>query len=150
MPATADSSTEIAKLLKELVHLDYDAIEAYEAAIERLEDPRYKQRLSEFCGDHRRHTENLAGHLRQLGEDVPEGPDLKRVLTEGKVVLAGLAGDKAILTAMRANEEVTNKAYEKALEKVDANAAIEDTLRANLADERRHRAWLKESIEALG
>ena len=137
------------KTLKELVELDYDAIEAYDAAIERLEDPGFAEKLREFRQDHLHHTENLGSILRNLDEDVPKGPDMKRFLTEGKVVIAGLGGDKAVLRAMQANEKVTNKAYEKALEANGNDAATRETLQRNLADERRHKAWIDETIEAL-
>lgn len=74
---------------------------------------------------------------------------MKRMLTEGKVVIAGLGGDKAVLRAMQANEKVTNKAYEKALEANEIDAATQETLQNNLADERRHKAWIDETIEEL-
>lgn len=137
------------KTLKELVKLDFDAIEAYDAAIERLEDPGYAERLREFRQDHVRHTENLCSILRNLNEDVPQGPDAKRMLTEGKVVIAGLGGDKAVLRAMQANEKVTNTAYEKALEANGTDAATRETLQRNLDDERRHKAWIDEKIDEL-
>lgn len=137
------------KTLKKLVHLDYDAIEAYDAAIERLEDPGSKKALREFRQDHARHTENLGAILRNLNEEVPSGPDMKRMLTEGKVVIAGLGGDKAVLRAMQANEKVTNTAYEKALQATGTDAATQDTLRHNLEDERRHKAWIDRKIEEL-
>ena len=137
------------KTLKELVSLDYDAIEAYDAAIERLETAAFAERLRQFRQDHVRHTENLGSILRKLNEEVPQGPDMKRMLTEGKVVIAGLGGDKAVLRAMQANEKVTNKAYEKALEANGMDAATRETLTRNLEDERRHKAWIDKTIEEL-
>lgn len=137
------------KTLKELVRLDFDAIEAYDAAIERLDNPGDAEKLSEFRQDHVRHTENLGSILRNLNEEVPDGPDLKRVLTEGKVVIAGLGGDKAVLRAMQANEKVTNTAYEKALQANGTDAATRETLQHNLDDERRHKAWIDARIEEL-
>lgn len=145
--ASATDASGVVKLLKELVHLDYDAIEAYEAAIDRLDNAEFRSQLAEYCDDHRRHTENLGRHLAELGEEPPSGPDLKRILTEGKVVIAGLAGDKAVLTAMLANEQVTNKTYEEALEHADASPEVRATLAGNLEDERRHRAWLKATVD---
>lgn len=138
-----------ARTLKELVKLDYDAIEAYDAAIERLEDPVTKEELARFRQDHVRHTENLGQLLGRMNEEVPDGPDMKRLLTEGKVYIANLGGDKAILRAMQANEKVTNEAYEKALEANGFDAAIRDTLMANLDDERRHKAWIESRIDQL-
>lgn len=141
----AGTQSDPHRLLEELIKLDYDAIEAYEAAIERLSDLEYQRQLIAFCDDHRRHTRNLAEHLRQIGLAPPTGPDVKRVLTKGKVVIAGLVGDIAILKAMRSNEDDTNVAYESSLEH-DLPPAIQETIRNNLADERRHRAWLEQKI----
>lgn len=130
-------------LLQDLIKLDYDAIEAYEAAIERLENPQYQQKLREFCEDHRRHTTNLAPFLRQLGEEVPQGPDAKALLTKGKVVMANLMGDGAIIKAMKTNEDDTNTAYERAVEHADVSPEIRQVLQSNLEDERAHRAWME-------
>src|SRR5690606_437297 len=104
----------LAELLQDLIELDYDAIEAYEEAIKRLDNGGYKQKLEKFKADHERHTQNLAAPLRSMGEDVPTGPSAKRFLTRGKVVLADMAGDFAILKAMKSNEDDTNTAYERA------------------------------------
>ncbi|MBC2778666.1 DUF892 family protein [Parasphingopyxis marina] len=147
--ATTVTDSGLVKLLQDLVHLDYDAIRAYEAAIDRLEDDSFKSTLARYCADHRAHTENLGAHLRALGADVPDGADWKKILTKGKVVIAGLIGDRAILAAMLANEEVTNKAYEAALEHEAADPGVQQTLRANLEDERRHRAWIEGTLERL-
>lgn len=144
-----ESRNDVLTLLKELVHLDYDAIEAYEAAIARLETPEFKERLAEFCEDHRRHTQNLGALIREMGEQPPEGPDLKQILTEGKVRIAAIAGEKTVLGAMRMNEEVTNKTYEKALEHTAAGPDVRETLAANLEDERRHRRWIEDAIAQL-
>lgn len=144
-----NEKSEIVDLLQELVKLDYDAIEAYEAAIERVEASHIQDQLAKYCDDHRRHTRNLGDHLRRLGGDVPEGPDFKRVLTKGKVVIADLGGDKAILTAMKVNEDLTNKSYEKAVEHSETSPELKSVLEGNLADEREHRAWIKRTIEAL-
>jgi uncharacterized protein (TIGR02284 family) len=146
----ATSNETFIKKLNDLIELDFDAIEAYQAAIERLERNEYKTKLQEFLGDHERHTRNLAEHVVQLGGSPSTGPDFKRHLTKGKVVLADLVGqDRAILTAMRANEEVTNKRYELALSAhVDGMPAnVRATIESNLADERRHRAWIEQQID---
>lgn len=133
---------KIVKTLNELIHLDFDAIEAYEAAIERLDDTTARTKLQEFMQDHVRHTENLAQLVRQHGgtPSMKKGP--MAILTKGKVVIANLAGDKAILGAMRMNEEVTNKKYESALKTDGLDASTRQVIEQNLQDERRHREWL--------
>lgn len=145
----ATSSETIIEKLNDLIELDFDAIEAYRAAIERLGNPAYKQRLEEFCKDHERHTQNLAALVMKHGGKASRGPDVKRFLTKGKVVIADLVGDDhAILLAMRANEEVTNKRYELALNvNTDMDAETRSTLEANLGDERRHREWISEHLK---
>jgi len=135
--------------LQQLITLDYDAIEAYDEAIKRIDDPVSKTKLAQFREDHFRHTENLAAILRQWGEEVPDGPGVKRLLTKGKVRIADLLGDKAVLHAMQLNEKVTNEAYEKALKLDDLDAASHDAIRANFEDEQRHKAWIEQRIEKL-
>ncbi|MFO7551027.1 MAG: DUF2383 domain-containing protein [Haliea sp.] len=141
-------SEQIIDDLGDLIELDYDAIAAYQAAIERLDTAAYKQQLTEFMGDHKRHVKELGEAVRNEGGTPPTEGDAMKILTKGKVVLADLLGDEAILKAMRANEEVTNKKYEAAVEEGYAEH-IQAVLRQGLADERRHKAWLKTTLEKL-
>lgn len=141
--------TQVIDKLNKLIQLDYDAIEAYAAAVEKLENPGYKEQVAKFGEDHVRHTQVLSALVDGYGGTAATGPDLKRLLTKGKVVIADLVGgDRAILTAMVANEEVTNKTYEAALDDLgDAEARTREIIAENLADERRHRAWMKQQVE---
>lgn len=144
-----NASDHLIRKLNDLIKLDHDAIEAYEAAIERLENPTYKIQLREFCNDHVRHTHNLSERVEQLGGKPAEGPDMMKYLTKGKVVIADMIGnDHAILVAMRANEEVTNKRYEMALVADSMDAQTRALVEANLGDERRHRAWISAQLES--
>lgn len=134
--------------LKELIELDYDASEAYAAAINRLTKEEYKNTLTSFMEDHKRHIQELSSLLAQHNEEYPKGPStLKQWLTKGKVVIADLAGDDAIISAMVSNEEDTNTAYETLNARDDKWQDAEDILQRGLADERRHKKWLKEQIE---
>ena len=149
MVTMVGTESSLAKLLSNLVELDFDAIEAYQVAIDKLDDKVYKTRLAEFMKDHERHTRELGIVLEEMGEETPDGADIMRFLTKGKVYLGNLFGDKQILMAMKANEEVTNKAYEAAVKHKDAPAETRQILERNLADERRHRAWIDETLERL-
>lgn len=149
MATLVGTETDLNSLLEDLIQLDFDAVEAYQAAIDRLEDAECKQKLGDFMADHVRHTENLGTFLRESGREPPQKGDMKKMLTKGKVVIAGLMGDKAILMAMKTNEDDTNNAYDRAVKNENAPARIKDVLRANLADERRHRAWIEERIKTL-
>lgn len=134
--------------LNHLLELDYDAVEAYEAAIAGLTDPKNQKALAVYCGDHRRHTQVLSELVIALGGKPARGPDWRRVLTVGKVQLAKLVGgDRAILIAMRINEEVTNRRYELAIAMGGMDATTLKAVRANLADERRHRLWISRRLK---
>lgn len=139
---------EITKELNELLELEYDAIAAYQAAIERLDTLAYKEKLAEFLSDHRRHTQDLTQLIQNEGGSAEESGDAKKILTKGKVVLAEMAGDEAILKAMRSNEEQTNSAYDKALE-MDFPSHVRSVIQNGLTDERRHKSWVEATLEAL-
>ena len=89
MVTTVGTESTIEGLLEDLIALDYDAADAYQAAIDRIEDLRCKARLAEFKGDHLRHVEELGDILSGMGGTPPSGADMKSILTTGKVVMAG-------------------------------------------------------------
>ena len=149
MVTTVGTESIIEGLLEDLIALDYDAADAYQAAIDRIEDLRCKARLAEFKGDHLRHIEELGGILSGMGRTPPSGGDMKSILTTDKVVMAGLVGDKAILQAMRTNEADTNTAYERAINFDALTSTTRDTLQRGLQDERRHCEWILETLQTL-
>lgn len=149
MVTMVGTEADFINLLGDLASLDYDAIAAYDSAISRIDNPQFKQQLQQFREDHQRHTVELGTIISQLGGTPPSGAGAKSMLTKGKVVLGGLMGDKAILVAMKTNEDDTNTAYERAVNHENRIASAEEVLRRGLADERRHRAWIEETIAAL-
>lgn len=142
---TTDTEAIVAKLNK-LIELDYDAIAAYQQAVERLDNVEFCETLAIFKNDHHRHVEVLGTLVKTLQGTPPTGGDAKRLLTQGKVMLAELTGDKAILKAMRSNEEQTNKAYAEALEEFADSSEIQATLRRNFDDEKKHKAWMENAL----
>jgi rubrerythrin len=136
--------------VRDLVELDYDAIEAYVTAINRLDNEEYRSKLSEFKADHDRHIQELGALLLKHDVDGPTGPSLiKQWLTKGKVVLAELSGDNAILAAMLHNEEDTNTAYQRVSEHNEIWSDAVDIIQRGLQDERRHKAWLEETLAKI-
>lgn len=146
----ADVKQKLIKQLNDLIALDFDAADAYETAVRRLDrDTLARETLTEFGADHLRHTVDLAACVRELGGTPAEKGDFMSLLTRGKVVLGSLLGDAKILAAMRSNEDTTNQGYDEALE-LDGLAAyprVQEVLRRNRDDERRHRAWIVDRIE---
>jgi uncharacterized protein (TIGR02284 family) len=147
MVTSVGTETRLVDLLNDLIQLDFDAAAAYRVAIDRMDSRSYAQQLSAFLADHERHTQNLSPFVIELGGEPARVGDLKMILTKGKVLIAGLVGDRAILQAMRTNEADTNTAYERAVERDDLTPEIRKALQGNLADERRHAGWIRETLE---
>lgn len=134
--------------IKALIELDYDAVEAYNAAIERLESGEYKAQLTSFREDHQRHIRELSELLSHHTKEIPTGPDnSKQLLAKGKVVIANLMGDNAILMAMISNEQDTNTAYDRIVNRKDIWAEALAVVRRGLEDEKRHKAWLESRVK---
>lgn len=146
MATTIGKEKDIVDLLKNLLELEHDAADAYETAIQKLENPDDKAALKSFLEDHRDHIVELNEIRATLGAESVNKGDVRRVLTQGKVILGGLLGDRAILVAMKSNEEDTNTAYERALEH-GVPPSIRAVFDRNLRDERRHYAWIVFRLE---
>src|SRR5438105_12785912 len=97
--------------LNELIRFDYDAIGAYDSAINDIKDVAVRDPLIQFRGDHNRHVTNLSQIVRRLGGTPVEHPGLKGVVRKTMTKVAGLGGTELTRKAMRSNEEVLNKTY---------------------------------------
>ncbi len=96
MATTVGTETTLGNLLEDLIQLDYDAADAYQAAIDRLDDRRFRDALAEFKRDHLRHIAELSDILSGMGRTPPKEGDMKGILAKGKVVIGGLMGDESI------------------------------------------------------
>lgn len=144
MATTVGTENTIEKLVRNLMLLEEDAIAAYDETIEKLDDPEAKTKIAEFRNDHYQHRETLHTIADELGIEKPTEGDMKQMLTTGKVKLANLFGDSAILRAMVSNENDTVTAYERASRHDDAIPKSRAFFEKALADEERHRAWMEQ------
>jgi uncharacterized protein (TIGR02284 family) len=144
-----EKHTKLAAELNALIELDLDAIEAYEAAIARLKDDGDKLQLGQFLEDHRRHVDDLTPLVLEVGGRPATTPDFKRVLTKGRVVIMGVAGDLGVLEAMKTNEEATTRAYDKAGTSGELPLEARAVVERNYSDEMRHLAWLEQRVLTL-
>ncbi|MBN9230017.1 MAG: rubrerythrin family protein [Legionella sp. 40-6] len=149
MVTLVGTQSNFASALYQLCELDYDAVEAYEAAINRLDNPVYKEKLEEFKEDHQRHIQQITQLLKKHQLEPPSGPGVKQLLTQGKVVFAELLGDKAILHAMLSNEIDTNTAYERLTNYADEWIDALDVLNQGYEDEKKHKKWLETTIAEM-
>jgi uncharacterized protein (TIGR02284 family) len=149
MTTTVGTETTLEELLEDLIHLDYDAADAYQAAIDRLENRRFRYALAEFKRDHLRHITELGDILSGMGRVPPKEGDMKGILAKGKVVIGGLMGDESILHAMRTNEADTNAAYERAVQFDALPTSTRDVFQRGLEDERRHCQWILDTLKTF-
>lgn len=145
-----DNDQKVIDQLNDLIQLDYDAVQAYDLALEHIDDPDAGDDLEVFKADHERHIVELTAVITVLGGEAKElRRDVKGLLIEGMTKLRSVTGTKGALKAMRMNEKITNKTYEKALEMDLPPVALEIVL-LNRDDERRHLSAIEAHIERLG
>ena len=149
MATTVGTESALDELLSDLIQLDHDAAAAYQAAIDRLDNVSFRSILAAFKQDHLRHVDELGEFLVRMGKTVPREGDMKSMLTKGKVMLSSLMGDKAILQAMKTNEDDTNTAYERAAGHSGVGGDLHVVLQQALGDERKHRDWMVATIDKL-
>lgn len=131
--------------LNELIALDYDAVGAYEAAIDRIDVEFLRSRLREFQGDHRRHIQELSRVVVGLGGKAREKPDVKGFFIKGFTAITSVMGNEAALKAMQGNEKLTNRTYEQAM-KEGWPEEVRVIIERNFRDEQRHLAFIEESL----
>jgi rubrerythrin len=148
MVTTVGTEATLPELVENLLLLEHDAIAAYEETIARLENPGHKQQVAAFKADHDRHVRELTELAATVGAKPHRGGDAKQMLTTGKVKLASLIGDGAILSAMRSNEEDTVTAYQRACGYTGAPAAARALFERAHQDELRHREWMANAASA--
>lgn len=135
-------------LLSNLIQMEHDAIAAYDAVIEKLENFGNKQQIRKFRSDHESHLENLEKLAAKHGAFKPDSTGMKSMLTTGKVNVANmLGGDKATLKAMSTNESDTISAYRNACNNKHAPEDAQKMLQGALADEERHKEWMDEAAK---
>ena len=133
--------------LNELIRFDFDAIGAYNSAIDDIKEIHIRDPLIQFRGDHERHVQNLSAIVQRLGGKPVENPGLKGVVRKTMTKVAGLGGAELTLKAMRSNEEVLNKTYSHHLTKFDWPDDIKEVIRNNYNDEQRHLAWVEQALQ---
>lgn len=132
--------------LKKLIHLDIDAVHAYDMAIKEIDFVEIRSRLTAFKQDHERHVSDLSVELSSLGEMPPKlSPDFKGYLIKGFTALRSKMGTEQALEAMRSNEQLTNKNYKEAMKK-DFPQNIKELISRNFSDEQRHFAYIERTL----
>jgi hypothetical protein len=139
---------DFSKAMKELIELEYETVEAYDVAYDKLTANDYKLKLNDFKKDHKKHIEQLTELLSEHNITAPKEASIgNQWLTKGKVIISGLIGDNSILKAMLSNEIDTNVAYERMCIHDSIWKDAENILKSGLEDEKKHKVWLENTIK---
>ncbi|HEX2570695.1 MAG TPA: DUF2383 domain-containing protein [Polyangia bacterium] len=141
------STDKIIDECNDLIRFDYDAVGAYNEAIDAITETHIRQQLIAFRGDHERHITDLSALVRRFGGDPPEMPGLRGVVRKTMTKVAGLVGTEATLRAMRSNEEVLNKQYANR-SNLDFPTDVLQVIQRNYGDEQRHLAWVVQALNS--
>ncbi len=140
--------TKVCDHLNKLIQTDYDAACTYREALLHVDDPAVRSDLHAFLGDHERHVMELTSIVRDLGgTPIAAHRDFKGRVLESMTRFRSRSTLGA-LRAMRTNEKVTNRAYDKAAE-VYMPPLGQAIVMENLEDERRHLAAIEAHIDRL-
>lgn len=144
-----DQDRKVVALLASLAQLDVDAIKAYERALRNVDKPDVHQRLTAFKQDHERHVQELGDAIRALGGTPPEPKaDLKGLILGGLTALRSATGTEGALSAMRGNEQLTNRRYDAAMQTEGLPDDVRDLIRRNWEDEKRHLRYIEQILAA--
>jgi uncharacterized protein (TIGR02284 family) len=140
------SNDRIIDELNDLIRFDYDAVGAYDEAIDSIKEIAIRDQLVRFRGDHERHIRDLSERVRKLGRQPPERPGVRGVVRKTLTKVAGLVGTEATLRAMRSNEEVLNKQY-AARVNLEFPPDLLQLIQRNYSDEQRHLAYIEQALQ---
>src|SRR5690349_3281230 len=125
---------EIISECNDLIRFDFDAIGAYNEAIEKLDIPTIKAQLVEFRADHERHVTELSQVVRRFGGSPAERPGARGIVRKTMTKIAGMIGTESVLNAMKSNEKVLNEQYGKRLQ-MGFPADVLELIQRNYSDE---------------
>lgn len=142
--------SKVIKMLSDLIQMDVDAAGVYEKAIQGAEDRLVRERLAKFQETHRRHIENLAQAVEDLGGEPPDAsPDIKGIFREALAAIrAAGSGTEGSLKALKATEEETSRRYLETIS-LDLPPEVKDMLRKHSSDERIHLDYVETNLKAF-
>lgn len=149
MTTTVGKQDKFVDAIKNLIELEYDTKALYEQAINKIVNDNYKIKLNEFDQDHAHHIEKISELLTNRKEQIPiKGGFVRSLINTIKVEFANLIGDQAKLSSILNNEIDINKAYERMNARHDRWDEAKELLKLALQDEKKHKAWLEETIKS--
>ncbi len=129
------------KKIKNLIHLDYDSVTAYNDAIDKIEDVRIKNVITNYRNDHQVHIRLFNDILEQVGHRPINSTDFEGYLVDTFVRIGPLAGTIGVLEALELNEQLVKRHYEDALDSL-INTDYYNLVKCCYEDELRHQEYI--------
>lgn len=136
-----------AMALFDVLKSDYDAVEAYAFAMNKVSNKMYLPILKLFKQDHEDHIILINRFIQDHHIKVPNDEKMKSALPKIKVYLGNLMGDTSILLAIASSEANANQAYERINLFEERWPEIVETLKRHLDDEVTHKVWFESIFE---
>ena len=134
------------ELLNALLALEHDTLPAYDSALSHLDETRDRRQIEAFMATHRRHVSELSRLVLDRGGQPVESGDFRSLLEKGKVALGALAGEQAVLVAMKSSADDLITAFQRAITEPSLDDRAKAVIERLLADERWHSAWIESRI----
>jgi hypothetical protein len=139
---------DVIRKLHHLIALEYDEAASTEAATARLADGSRGADLRRVVDVHRRHTAQLSLLVHTLGGGAIAHGDLPEMVTTARAVVAGVAGDRAILEALKHGEEGIARAYALTLS-MELPSRVHAVLAQHLRDAESFASLVADALGAL-
>lgn len=146
MAIPTSSLPALEQQLSRLRQLDQEAEAAYEAAAGRVRRPSLRRGLRALAADCRRHVDELAPYLPAAGVSCGPDDDDRRLLRAGRLMLAQVLGDAAVLDALGDLVREGSAAYDHALADDRLATPARAVVQRNACDEHRHESWLRAAL----
>ena len=142
--------------LNRLIEIEYDALESCSAAADGLAESEAedRRRLEVFIADHRRHVDELASIVRNLGGEPASVRDLRRVLGRGRAreaergldAMFTVEGARAVIESLRDMEGRAARAYNLSASQLGIPVDVLALIERNGRDERAHVDWIESRL----
>ncbi|MBL0941478.1 MAG: ferritin-like domain-containing protein [Alphaproteobacteria bacterium] len=141
-----DIQPQTIKTLTYLAHLDIDASQAYQQIISHITSTAICNTLTDCLRDHEHRFKDACRMIDKLGGHPPRNNlDFRGYIVQGYITVMNLINKQKILEAIRKNEILNIRSYEKAL----TNNLVPEARRLiekGLKDELRHLAYINEAL----
>lgn len=128
--------------LEDILELEYDMLETYMFALDKIQDQKYKYQLEEFKQDHETHIDDIINVFKQETKKIPKTTGGMQLLCIEGSAENHFFNDETILSAMIEVEGEVVAGYEYIRQFVDG----EYFTTSGLEDGKRHINWLKRTV----